>query len=68
VCRSDYEIKDKHVDNFQKFVLCKAIPEDLSHSLMRRVATLKRLHLFLRNNDSLSDKVVESMKVASMIR
>ena len=66
IVQNDYQIKNEHIRNFQKFVTFDAIPEDMRHSLMRRIAesnTATDLKPFLLGNKEILKFVASSLRV-----
>ena len=63
--QDDYKISPTHVKNFQAFVTFKTIPEDLRHSLMRRVAEHDNANLkaFLLGSKEIYQFVAESLRI-----
>ena len=66
IVQNDYQMKKEHVQNFQKFVTFESIPEDMRHSLMRRIAeanTATDLKPFLLGNKEILKFVASSLRV-----
>ena len=66
IVQNDYKMEKGHIENFQKFVTFESIPEDMRHSLMRRIAeanTATDLKPFLLGNKEILKFVASSLRV-----
>ena len=64
--QDDFEIQKKVIENFQKFVVYDVIPEDMRHSLMRRIAEVKtksNIQSLLLGNKAILKFVADSLRV-----
>ena len=60
-----YKIQDHHINNFQEYLTCKYMPDDLRHSVMKRIADSPKTELqtFLLNNKAIHTLVKESLRM-----
>lgn len=65
ILQDSYEVKEKHVTNFQKFISYEHVPEDLRHSLMKRIAEVKKTQFkkFLLGDSRLLKYVAKSLRI-----